>query len=123
MEAERVRGLLPMHDLLPLDAPTGWILGIASVRGIDFQVIDLRGKLGIARGSRGRQPCIVAAQAASPHGPQIVGFIADRVSDVITLRSQEVLEGVVRTHGRRRRILNPDVLLLDNAPAFHPVAF
>lgn len=122
MESALVRALLPMHDLQPLDPPAGWILGVANIRGIDFPVIDLRGKLGIPRGTHGRQPCIIAAQAASPHGPRIVGFVADRISEVITLRNHEILAGIVRAHGRRRKIFNPDVLLSENAAAADPIA-
>jgi hypothetical protein len=46
-----------------------------------------------------------------------VGFIADRISEVVTLRNHEIREGVVRTHGRRRRIFDPDVLANEMIPA------
>lgn len=117
MDTTRLRGLLPAYDLITLDPPSGWILGIASVRGIDFPVIDVRGKLGIAHGSQGRQPCIIVVEVASETGPQMVGFIADRVSDVITIRKHEIREGVIRTHGRPRRIFDPDVLAGEMLPA------
>ncbi len=117
METSRIRGLLPLHDMLPLDPPAGWVLGIAAIRGFDFPVVDLRGKLGIPQGSHGRQPCIIAAEVVSSHGPQTVGFIADRISEVVTLRNHEIREGVVRTHGRRRRIFDPDVLANEMIPA------
>ena len=55
MRAEPVRGLLPVHELiaLPPHSPESWICGIASLRGRDFPVIDLRGMFGIVRGSHG----------------------------------------------------------------------
>ena len=110
LDATRVRGLLPMHDMVSLDVPEGWILGIAAVRGIDFPVVDVRGKLGIPEGFHGRRPCIVAVGVSSPHGTQMAGFIADRISDVITVRQRDIQDGTIRTNGRPRRIFNPDLL-------------
>ncbi len=116
MESSCVRGLLPMDDMIALDPPQGWVLGIASVRGTDFPVIDLRGKLGIAAGTRGRQPCIVAVEVSSPLGPQIIGFIADRISGIIAVRKHEIRDGVIRSHGRPRRIFDPEVLAGEMIP-------
>lgn len=117
MDATRLRGLLPIHELVPLDAPQGqhpeWICGIASIRGRDFPVVGLRGKLGVAHGSHGRQPCIVAVEVASADGPRLVGFIADSISEVLTLRERDVLDGVARIGGRPRRVFDPDQLLLE----------
>ncbi len=110
LDVTRVRGLLPMHDMIALDVPEGWILGIAAFRGVDFPVVDVRGKLGIAHGSHGRQPCIVAVDVSTPYGTQIAGFIADRISEVITVRSLNIQDGSIRISGRPRRIFNPDVL-------------
>jgi chemotaxis signal transduction protein len=110
LDVTRVRGLLPMHDMVALDVPEGWVLGIAAVRGIDFPVVDVRGKLGIPDGSHGRQPCIVVADVATPHGTQMAGFIADRVCEVITVRQRDIQDGTIRTNGRPRRIFNPDLL-------------
>ena len=83
MRAERVRGLLPAHELITLEphSPDSWICGVASVKGRDFPVIDLRGKFGIALGSQGREPLIVAVEVVSITGMQrMLGFVADRVS-------------------------------------------
>jgi chemotaxis signal transduction protein len=109
LDATRVRGLLPMHDMIRLEEPEGWIVGIAAVRGIDFPVVDVRGKLGIPHGSYGRRPCIVAVEVATPRGPQIAGFIADRVSEVMNIRKHEIEEASIRTSGHRRRIFDPDL--------------
>ena len=110
MNAARIRGLLPVHDVVPLDRPQEWITGIAAVRGRDFPVIDLRGKLGIPRGSRGRQPCVVVVEVA---GPRLAGFIADRVSGVITIRQADPSATSMRIAGRTRRVLDPDQILTD----------
>ncbi len=110
MDATRVRGLLPVDDVLPLDPPQEWIIGIAAIRGHDFPVVDLRGKLGIAKGSHGRTPCIVVVEVA---GPRLVGFIADRVSEVLNLRNVDAAAKTMRITGRTRRVLDPDQILTD----------
>ena len=110
LDVTRVRGLLPVHDMVALDVPDGWILGVAAIRGIDFPVVDVRGKLGIRHGHQGLRPCIVAVEVGTPHGAQMAGFIADRVSEVITVRQRDIQDGTLRTNGRPRRIFNPDLL-------------
>lgn len=110
MDASRIRGLLPADDVTMLDEPQEWITGIASIRGHNFPVVDLRGKLGIARGSHGRTPCIVVVEVA---GPRLVGFYADRVSEVLNLRMLDLTSGTVRLTGRTRRVLDPDRILTD----------
>lgn len=112
MEASCIRGLLPLHDLVMLAGPHQWVVGIAAIRERDFPVIDLRAKLGIRHGTRGRRPCIVAVELS---GPRLVGFIADRVSDVIELRNHDPASNTVRISGRTRRVFNAEILAEDVA--------
>lgn len=111
MDATRIRGLLPVEDMIALDQPQQWIIGIAAIRGHDFPVVDLRGKLGIPRGSGGRSPCVVAVEVT---GPRLIGFIADRVSEVLTLRNVDRSSPTLRITGRTRRVLDPDQILTDD---------
>ncbi len=117
MDASRIRGILPARELAPLEnskAPFAiepWTCGIAALNGRDFPVIDLRAKLGLPHGSHGRQPCIVVVEVPSGHGPQLAGFIADRVSEIIHARERDFSRGKLRTTGRPRQVLDPDSLL------------
>ncbi len=111
MDATRVRGIMPVHEVVGLETPHPWICGFAAMLGRDFPVVDLRGKLGISHGSHGRFPCVVVVEVASSRGHRFLGFIADRVSDVVTLRERDFRNGMVRTTGRARRILDPDQIL------------
>jgi len=111
MDASRVRGLAPAHEVTALETRVPWIIGVASIRGHDFPVIDLRGKLSIPHGSHGRMPCVIAVEVASSNGPRLIGFIADRISEVLTLRPRDLHSGAVRISGRTRRILDPDAIL------------
>jgi chemotaxis signal transduction protein len=111
MDASRVRGIMPAQELVPIDPPHSWICGFASLLGRDFPVVDLRGKLGITRGSHGRLPCVVVAEIASRNGTRLLGFVADRVSDIVNLRDRDFHNGTVRTGGRSRRVLDPNYIL------------
>jgi len=128
MELSRVRGILPARELAPLSrtiadtrpllGPFGeaawleqWTCGFAALQGRAFPVIDLRSKLGIPPGSRGRQPCIVVVEVATRLGPQLAGFMADRISDIVQTRERDFSRGKLRGRGRPREILDPDILL------------
>lgn len=115
-----VRGILPVHQMTtgPAHAPAHeWICGFAAVSGRDFPVVDLRVKLAIPRGSQGREPFIIVVQ----YDGRLVGFIAERVSEVLELRARDFRNGMVRTHGRARLVLQPDQIMNEedwSAPGF-----
>jgi chemotaxis signal transduction protein len=131
MLASRVRGILPIHDLIPIEAPQssnpepglinsdprlsdfGMICGVATLRGRDFPVVDLRRRLGIAQGPNGRQPYVIVVELESPSGARLLGFVADRISEVLMLRDRDFRNGSVRLNGRARRVLDPDLILTD----------
>ena len=149
MLTSRVRGILPAHEMIHIDAlesskpgpalsnpgfsnsagfsnpapglsnsapgfsNSAMICGVASLRGRDFPVVDLRGKLGIAHGSHGRQPCLIVVEAGSGSGARLIGFVADRISEVLMLRDRDFRKGSVRVNGRSRRVLDPDLILTD----------
>ncbi len=99
MTTDRVRGILPMHELSPLHVTHAWLCGFASIAG--------RAKLGIARGSHGREPFIVVVETEG----HLVGFIADRVSQVVDARARDFRNGMLRTPGRPRKVLDPDRIM------------
>jgi chemotaxis signal transduction protein len=107
MLADCVRGILPMHEMISLETPHEWICGFAAVGGHDFPVVDLRAKLGIAHGSHGREPFIIVVETAG----RLVGFVADRVTELVDLRTRDFRGGTARTQGRPRRILDPDRIM------------
>ena len=70
-------------------------------------MVDLRVKLESRTGSHGREPFIIVVQ----HEGRLVGFIAERVSEVLELRTRDFRNGMVRTHGRARRVLDPNQIM------------
>jgi chemotaxis signal transduction protein len=84
------------------------------MNGRDFLVVDLRKKLGIPAGADGRFPCVVVVEVAGTYGHRWIGFYADRVSGVVTLRQRDFRNGTVHATGRARRVLDPDEILSEN---------
>ncbi len=114
MEASCVRGILPARELAPVGTSSQWLIGFATLRGCNFPVIDLRAKLGLPHGTRGRQPYIVAVEVKTCDGPRLAGFIADRVCEVVQARERNFHLGKLRLVGRPRLVLDPDILLEAN---------
>lgn len=107
MRAECVHGILPMHEMVALEVSHEWICGFAAIGGRDFPVIDLRVKLEIPHGTHGREPFIIVVRQECETGGRLVGFIADRVSELVDLRLRDFRGGMARTQGRPRRVLEP----------------
>src|ERR1700687_1823149 len=111
MDATRVRGILPIHQLVSRETAPASLCGVAMMGGCDFPVVDLRSKLGLTTAPGGRTPCIVVVEVTATGGARLVGFVADRVSAVVQLRERDFRNGVARTKGRPRRLLDPDQIL------------
>lgn len=119
IERRWVCAMLPVHQLQPLvsrdpDAPTWWI-GEARTGGQGFPVIDLAAKLGLPNASGeisdGRDPYILAIDTRGGDGsPLLSGFIADRVTELIKVRTRDFRQGKIRI-GRPRRVLYPEQIL------------
>jgi chemotaxis signal transduction protein len=109
IDAGRVRGILPSHDLVMVPRTRPALAGIASLGGRPLAVFDLRVKLGLPQGSQGSQPRIVVIEVIVGEGRRhLAGFIADRVSDVVMYRDRDLSHGALRGNGRPRRLLDPD---------------
>ena len=120
MDAGLVRGILPAREMILLQKDQDlesfsktnpWTCGFAALQGQDFPVLDLRAKLGLPHGTHGRTPCIVVVAVDGLHGPQLVGFIADRVSEIVEASKRDFSRGKLRGGGRPRAVLNPNVFL------------
>jgi chemotaxis signal transduction protein len=111
IEAGCVQAILPQHELVTMDVRKGWVYGYGSVHGREFAVVDLLGKLGIARGIHGREPLIVVVEAAGEFGPVLAGFLAQHVSEIVNAFERNFYKGSLRGFGRPRRILRPEEIM------------
>ena len=109
IDAGRVRGILPSHDLVKVPRTRQAFAGIASLGGRPLAVFDLRVKLGLPQVSQGSQPRIIVIEVVLGEGRRhLAGFIADRVSDVVVYRDRDLTHGALRGNGRPRRLLDAD---------------
>lgn len=107
MEAEHVRGILPPQDLVRSESGQVDLLGFIHFAGRMVPVLDAGARLGLRFASRGSRPKIVIVE--HPDG-SFAGFMADRVSDVVSYRSRDLRNGVLHGLGRPRKLLVLEIL-------------
>src|SRR5204862_4483727 len=108
MEAARVRGILPLSELVLLPGVRTSLLGIASLHGKVVAVLDLCTKLDLPNIGSGTQPKIVVLEVGSGGSQHMAGFVADRVSDVVLYRDRDLRSGSLRGKGRPRKLIDFD---------------
>jgi purine-binding chemotaxis protein CheW len=111
MEASCIRGILPLTDLEPAAAGRSGLLGITSLKGQVVSVIDLRSRLQLPHASQGSQPKIVVLELTAGTRQHLVGFVADRISDVVVYRDRDLRSGALRGKGRPRKLVDFDQLV------------
>ncbi len=114
MEAACIRGILPLADLEPASAGPSGLLGLTSLKGQLVGVIDLRSRLGIPHAGQGSQPKIVVLELTAGTRQQLLGFVADRISDVVLYRARDLRSGALRGKGRPRKLVDFDQLVSQN---------
>jgi chemotaxis signal transduction protein len=107
IEAAYVWGIVPVQELTPVpenraDAARD-IVGFATVSGNTFPVLDVRRRLALSATLAGPQAKIVVVQTEDR---VLRGFIADRVSDILTYRSRNLKDGKLYGNGRTRRLID-----------------
>ena len=111
MEAGCIRGILPLTDLEPTAAGRSGFLGLTSLKGQMVGVIDLRIRLGLPHAGQGSAPKIVILELTTGNGQHLLGFVADRISDVVVYRDRDLRSGALRGKGRPRRLVDFDQLV------------
>jgi chemotaxis signal transduction protein len=111
MEAVCVRGILPLTDLEPAATGHSGLLGLTSLKGQLVGVIDLRSRLGLPHTGKGSAPKIVVLELTSGARQQLLGFVADRISDVVVYRDRDLRSGALRGKGRPRKLVDFDQLV------------
>jgi len=114
MEAACIRGILPLTDLEPTAAGPSGLLGITSLKGQVVGVIDLRRRLQLPHASQGSQPKIVVLELTAGTRQHLLGFVADRISDVVVYRDRDLRSGALRGKGRPRKLVDFDQLVSEN---------
>ena len=110
IDATRVRGIVPLFAVEPVEPSIPGLLGQSSVRGRTCPVRDLAKWLKLMRPVQGRDPYVLAVETARG----LIGFPVDRVCDVVLARARDFSHGRIRI-GRPRRVLDPDGLFVEAA--------
>ena len=114
MEADCIRGILPLTDLEPAVAGRTGLLGLTSLKGQMVSVIDLRTRLGLPNAGQGSAPKIVVLELTAGTRQHLLGFVADRISDVVVYRDRDLRSGALRGKGRPRKLVDFDQLVTEN---------
>jgi chemotaxis signal transduction protein len=104
---------MPLEDLVPTPGLRPGLLGMATLKGQPVAVMDLRARLALPGSPQGRQPKIVVLEIAGEDGPNLAGFVADRVSDVVTYHDRDLRGATLHGKGRPRRLIHFDELLTE----------
>jgi len=114
MKAACIRGILPLTDLEPVTGGRTGLLGLTSLKGQLVSVIDLRTRLGLAHTGQGSQPKIVVLELTAGTRQHLIGFVADRICDVIVYRDRDLRSGALRGKGRSRKLIDFDQLVSEH---------
>jgi chemotaxis signal transduction protein len=87
---------------------------MTSLKGQRVGVIDLRSRLRLPLASPGSQPKIVVLEWTAGTRRHLLGFVADRISDVVIYRDRDLRTGVLRGKGRPRKLVDFDRLVGKN---------
>src|SRR5262249_42486337 len=95
-EAEYAIGILRVREILEYDTVTRVpstprsIRGVIKLRGRVVPVVDLAVRLGLPESTITKRTCIVVVEAEVDGERAVMGVLADRVSQVIDLRKDEI---------------------------------
>jgi len=95
-EAEYAIGILRVREILEYDTVTKVpttprsIRGVINLRGRVVPVVDLAVKLGLSESAITKRTCIVVVETEFEGERAVMGVLADRVSQVIDLRADEI---------------------------------
>lgn len=101
VEARFVREVARVADLAPVPGLPDFVMGVANLRGEILAVMDLRRILGVPAAGLTDLARLVVLGADRPE----FGILADSVSEVATLRADEILEPPASVAGVGREFL------------------
>jgi purine-binding chemotaxis protein CheW len=84
--------ILCVQEIRSFEKPTALanapadILGVVNLRGVIVPIIDLRVRLKLAKATYDAQTVVIVVNA----GPHVVGLVVDGVSDVLTLKPEQM---------------------------------
>lgn len=122
----RVREIIGLMPITDVPRTPDYVRGVVNLRGKVIPIIDLRLRLDLAAIDATDETCVIVVQGA---GEKMVGLIVDKVSEVIDIVQDEVVDaaslggdvntgyllGLGKSEGRVRLLLDIDRVLEDKA--------
>jgi purine-binding chemotaxis protein CheW len=87
LPVERVREIARLRPITPVPRAPGVVRGVVSLRGEIVQVIDLRGRLGMARGEPQRSARMVVVYAGDSG---VAALLVDAVREVVRVPEEAI---------------------------------
>ena len=87
LAVREIIGLLTIHELpqMPL-----FFKGVINLRDKIIPVMEMRGKFGMESVEYDERTCIIVVEIPGPSGSRLIGIIVDAVSEVVTIKEQQV---------------------------------
>jgi purine-binding chemotaxis protein CheW len=98
----RVKEIIRYDTITRVPATPRWIRGVLNLRGLVVPVVDLAVKFGIRETPVTRHTCVVIVEANLDGERTLMGVVADQVSQVLSLRPDDI--GEPPTFGTRVRV-------------------
>jgi len=119
LRVREIIGLMPITDVPRMP---DYVRGVVNLRGKVIPIVDLRLRLELAAVDATEETCVIVVQGT---GEDMVGLVVDRVSEVIDIAADEVVDapalgdcantayllGLGKLEGRVRLLLDIDQVL------------
>lgn len=87
LDVREIIGLMTIHEL-PQMPP--FFKGVINLRDKIIPVMDMRGKFGMESAEYDARTCIIVVEVSGLTGSRLIGIIVDAVSEVVTIKEQDV---------------------------------
>ncbi len=90
IEILKIREIIGMMSITKIPRAPRYVKGVIDLRGKVIPVLDLRLKFGLHEKEYNERTCIIVLEFARRSGAHNVGIVVDSVSEVLTIRSEDV---------------------------------
>jgi purine-binding chemotaxis protein CheW len=86
----RIKELIGMTEITPVPGTPAFVKGVINLRGKVIPVADLRLRLGLDSADYAERTCIIVSDIEIGKEKQLMGMIADSVTQVIGIRGKDI---------------------------------
>ena len=90
VEIMKIKEIIGTIEVTAIPEAPIYVKGVINLRGKVIPVIDLRAKFGLAAEQITERTCIVVTEITQKNGMELLSFIVDAVSEVITIAAEDI---------------------------------